>query len=188
MNKNNWSQQEAMMAGAYKNIAQSLSQIQMYMKNHLNMVKNGDGIINEGDLEEVLKQLAEMINNNLRNVSQGRVSFNIENLPSPTNSTSNTSPTQSQSPNIGLSDSILPKYNTIKESKNKKIVRLTESQLHNIIAESVKRVINEGYGVSARDLMDYFGISREEWNNMSEGEREELYHEFLDSEWDNGHY
>ena len=77
MNKNNWNRQEAMMAGAYKNIAQSLSQIQMYMKNHLNMVKNGDGIINEGDLEEVLKQLADMINNNLQNVSQGRFSFNI---------------------------------------------------------------------------------------------------------------
>ena len=72
--------------------------------------------------------------------------------------------------------------------KNKQIVRLTESQLHNIIAESVKRVINEGYGVTARDLMEYFGIRREEWNNMSEAEREELYHEFLDYEWDNGRY
>lgn len=98
MNKNNWSQQEDMMAGAYKNIAQSLSQIQIYMKNHLNIVKNGDGIINEGDLEEVLKQLADMINNNLRNVSQGRVSFDIKNLTSPTSPFSNTSPIQSQSP------------------------------------------------------------------------------------------
>ena len=65
---------------------------------------------------------------------------------------------------------------------------MTEGQLHSIIAESVKRVINEGYGVSARDLMDYFGISREEWNNMSEGERKELYEQFLDYEWDNGRY
>lgn len=143
MNKNNWSQQETMMAGAYKNIAQSLSQIQMYMKNHLNMVKNGGGIINEGDLEEILKQLADMINKNLHNVSQGRVSFNIENLPSTTNSFSNASPIQSQPPQAGLNDNIIPKYNTIRESKNKNVVRLTESQLHNIIAKSVKRVLRE---------------------------------------------
>ena len=52
-----------------------------------------------------------------------------------------------------VKDSIIPRYNIIKEyniqnncnrnMRNKKVVRLTESQLHNIIAESVKRVINE---------------------------------------------
>lgn len=72
--------------------------------------------------------------------------------------------------------------------RNKQVVRLTESQLHNIIAESVKKVINESYGITSRDLMDYFGLSREEWNNMSSQQREQLYQEFLDYEWDNGRY
>ena len=50
----------------------------------------------------------------------------------------------------GMTDSIIPRYNIIKEynqnncnrnMRNKKVVRLTESQLHNIIAESVSQIL-----------------------------------------------
>ena len=52
----------------------------------------------------------------------------------------------------GMTDSIIPRYNIIKEynqnncnrnMRNKKVVRLTESQLHNIIAESVSQILME---------------------------------------------
>ena len=54
-NRIQWSEQEQMMAGAYANIASSFSQITAYMKNHLRTVQNGGGVINEGDMEEILQ-------------------------------------------------------------------------------------------------------------------------------------
>lgn len=70
-----WSEQEKMMAAAYNNIAFSFSQIGSYMKNHIKTVKNGMGIINEGDIEEILSKLTDMINKNLHNVSNKRINF-----------------------------------------------------------------------------------------------------------------
>lgn len=72
-----WSEQESIMATAFVNIANSLPYIQQMMKQHVKSAQNGGGIINDGDLQEVLNQLAEMINNNLHNVSQSRVSFTM---------------------------------------------------------------------------------------------------------------
>ena len=49
----------------------------------------------------------------------------------------------------GLGDNIEPRYNIIKENKNsnrnmnKKLIRLTESDLHRIVRESVNKVLNE---------------------------------------------
>lgn len=49
----------------------------------------------------------------------------------------------------GLGDSVEPRYNIIKENKNcnrtmnKKLIRLTESDLHRIVKESVNNVLNE---------------------------------------------
>lgn len=51
----------------------------------------------------------------------------------------------------GMGDSIEPKYNLVNENKqyktyrnmNKKLIRLTESDLHRIVKESVKRVLRE---------------------------------------------
>ena len=73
------------------------------------------------------------------------------------------SPSQlQQQPQQGqLGDSKIPRYNIIKEynqnncnrkMRNKKVVRLTESQLHNIIAESVNQILNE------MTLGDYNGL------------------------------
>ena len=49
--------------------------------------------------------------------------------------------------------------------KKKKTVKVTESQLHNIIAESVKRVLSE---VSDAELQDVYGTEYDEWNKNRE--------------------
>ncbi len=75
-----WSEEEEMMARAYENIAYSMSFIASFMKNHEKTVKNGMGIINDGDMGEMLDKLADMINENLHNVSQKRISITSVNL------------------------------------------------------------------------------------------------------------
>ena len=75
------SEQEEIMIEAYENIAFSFSQIVAYMKNHLRTIKTGMGIINEYDMEEVLKQLEDMINKNLHNTFQKRISITMGDNP-----------------------------------------------------------------------------------------------------------
>lgn len=50
----------------------------------------------------------------------------------------------------GMGDSVEPKYNIIKESKNmnKKFIRLNESELHKIVKESVNRILRESIDVN----------------------------------------
>lgn len=112
MSRNNieWSEQEHMMAGAYANIASSFSQITAYMKNHLRTVQNGGGIITNGDFEEIFQKLSDMINNNLRNVSQIRVNITT---------------------------------NTQLESKQPKKIKISETELNNIINESIQKILSE---------------------------------------------
>ena len=74
-NRLQWSKEDEMMAKAYENIALSLSLIESFMKNHIRIVNSGMGVITEGDVEEVLNQLTEMINENLHNVSQKRIAI-----------------------------------------------------------------------------------------------------------------
>ena len=121
-NRIQWSEQEEMMANAYQIIASSFSQISSYMKNHIKSVQNGGGVITDGDMEEIMEQLTNMINKNLHNVSQMRVQFTL--APITSNSTTSTN-----------------------ESYKKNTIRLTESDLHKVIKESVMNVLKEGQGL-----------------------------------------
>jgi|SRR5574344_1242341 replication fork clamp-binding protein CrfC len=111
-NKQNWNEQENMMAVAVINIANSLPYILQQMKQYIKKVQNNGGVINDGSLQEMLDSLSDMINSNLRNVSQSRV-------------------------NITLT----PLINTVSESKSdKNKVYLTENQIQKVIEESISRI------------------------------------------------
>lgn len=112
-----WSEQETMMAKAFVNIANSLPYISKMMNQHVKSVQNGGGIITDGDLEEALSKLADMINKNLYNVSQSRVSFNLT--------------------------PIAPTRKVNESYKKCRKVRLKENDLRNIISESIRQMINE---------------------------------------------
>ena len=144
-NKTHWDNHEKMMASAYANIASSFSQIKSYMQNHLKTVRTGGGIIADGDIEEVLQQLSLMFNKNLHNVSQIRVNFSMEKLPSqkPTSVT----PTENNQNNDMKT-----------ENRNRNVVRLTESKLKQIIAEELKKALMEQQQFSSlREFMnDYY--------------------------------
>ena len=54
---------------------------------------------------------------------------------------------------------------------NKKLIRLTESDLHRIVKESVNRILREGekyHNASPKELLDtdYEGVSPEEYNML----------------------
>lgn len=120
-NRIHWNEQEEMMANAYQIMASSFSQISSYMKNHIKSVQNGGGIITDGDIEEIIAQLTNMINKNLHNVSQMRVEFKLKPI-TQTNTTSTN------------------------ESYMKNTIRLTESDLNTMIKESVNKILNESFG------------------------------------------
>lgn len=117
----NWNEQDAQMATAVLNIANSLPQVSQQMKQYVKTVKNGGGIINDASLQEMLDALSQMINANLHNVSQSRVSIKLMPFTNESNS---------------------------KFANNLK-VRLTESQLHNVIRkcvnEALRNEMNEGW-------------------------------------------
>ena len=131
-----WNEQESMMANAFVNIANSLPYFAQMMKQHVKSAQNGGGIINDGDLEYILSQMANMINKNLRNVSQTRVSFTMNPISS----------RQAPSSSPTIPESIQRKH---------KVVRLSEAKLHNII----KKCINETLGSSSDDNMIAFESS-----------------------------
>ena len=134
-NRMQWSEQEQMMAGAYANIASSFSQITAYMKNHLRTVQNGGGVINEGDMEDILQQLSDMINKNLHNASQMRVKITTENVAPKKITTKNTNSNWVSTASNGSPVQF--------ESKQPQKIRISESELKQIITESVKNIISE---------------------------------------------
>ena len=72
-----WSKEDSNLAGTYINIANVLPVIQSQMKQHVNNVKNGEGVITIGDIEEVLKLLEEEINNRLRGSVNNKVTITL---------------------------------------------------------------------------------------------------------------
>lgn len=134
-NRIQWSEQEQMMAGAYANIASSFSQITAYMKNHLRTVQNGGGIVTESDMEEIFQQLSDMINKNLHNASQMRVKITTENVAPKKITTKNTNSNWVSTVSNGSPVQF--------ESKQPQKIRISESELKQIITESVKNILKE---------------------------------------------
>lgn len=159
-NRIQWSEQEQMMAGAYANIASSFSQITAYMKNHLRTVQNGGGVINEGDMEDILQQLSDIINKNLHNASQMRVKITTENVAPKKITTKNTNSNWVSTASNGSPVQF--------ESKQPQKIRISESELKQIITESVKKILKEdslnpygnGYGFNSFQVE---GIARDKF-------------------------
>lgn len=141
-NRVQWSEQEEMLAGAYANIASSFSQITSYMKNHLRTVQNGGGVITDGDLEEVFQMVSDKINKNLHSTSQMRVNITTDNVAPKKITTKNT--------NSNWVSSAINGSPVQFESKQPQKIRISESELKQVIAESVKRVLNESMGQQYR--------------------------------------
>lgn len=121
-----WTKNDSNLSNTYLNIANVLPVVKNWMKSHVDNVKNGEGIINLGDIKEALKFLEESINNRLRSSVSNRVTITLS-ASVPTSSVPTTANTSS-----------------ISESKrNKQTIHLKESELKHMISESVKRVINE---------------------------------------------
>ena len=137
-----WTEQEDMMAVAYENIAESFSYISKYMKNHVNTVKNGMGVVNDGDLEEILNMLKDMLNKNLHNVSQMRVNITMSPIKPVTPSKSPAPSPKTPSPSPWTTTSTDGKDYQYESKKTVK--KITEPELRTIVAESVKKVLSEG--------------------------------------------
>ena len=113
---NGWSGDDTNLANTYLNIANVLPVVQQWMKAHINNVKNGNGIITLGDIQEALKFLENNVNDRLRSSISNKVT-------------------------ISLTENINKAQQTkINEMRR---IRLTESDLHRIVKESVNRVLNE---------------------------------------------
>ena len=139
-NRIQWSEEEEMMAKAYENMALSFSQIESYMKNHIRTVKNGMGIINDGDIEEVLAKLSDMINKNLHNVSQKRISITTGEIVPQSTVSPETSPQQSSGWNSTSSNGVKPQFESnAHKNKKKNAIKLDEQRLRLIIRESLIR-------------------------------------------------
>lgn len=121
-----WTINDKNLANTYLNIANVLLVVKNYMKSHMDNVKNGEGIITIGDIDEALKFLEEQINNRLRSSVSNKVKITLS---VPTDTEGNTSTN---------STSALPESISRKRKKS-----LTESQLRRIIKESVRNVLNE---------------------------------------------
>lgn len=154
-NRIQWSEQEQMMAGAYANIASSFSQITAYMKNHLRTVQNGGGVINEGDMEEILQQLSDMINKNLHNASQMRVKITTENVAPKKITTKNTNSNWVSTVSNGSPVQF--------ESKQPQKIRISESEIKQIVTESVKKIISE------LDASTYYNAARKRYQQANYG-------------------
>ena len=140
-----WNEEEEMMARAYENIAYSMSFIASFMKNHVKTVKNGMGIINDGDMGEMLDKLADMINENLHNVSQKRISITTGDIAPKSVVPPEPSSEQPSGWNSTSTDGKNRQFES-KTNKNmkKKVVKINENTLRQIVAESVKKVLKEG--------------------------------------------
>lgn len=159
--KTQWSEQEQMMAGAYANIASSFSQITAYMKNHLKTVKNGGGIITDGDVEEVISMLSGMINKNLHNASQKRISITVNSI--------------TPQSTVFLEPSAQHSSLQSESKKNMNTIKLTESQLKKVIAESVKRVLKE----IKINPQNYIIVNA--WDNMHGNTFSDIYEKYGDA-------
>lgn len=83
-----WTINDKDLANTYLNIANVLLVVNNYMKSHMDNVKNGEGIITIGDIDEALKFLEEQINNRLRSSVSNKVKITLS---VPTDTESNTS-------------------------------------------------------------------------------------------------
>lgn len=74
---NEWSQNDANLANTYLNIANVLPVVQQWMKSHINNVKNGNGIITIGDIQEALKFLENSVNDRLRSSVSNKITISL---------------------------------------------------------------------------------------------------------------
>lgn len=105
---NEWNGDDTNLANTYLNIANVLPVVQQWMKSHINNVKNGNGIITLGDIQEALKFLENSVNDRLRSSVSNKVTISL---------TENSKPKQLK-------------------------IKLTEQDLHNMVKESVNRILN----------------------------------------------
>ena len=82
-----WTINDKNLENTYLNIANVLPVVKKYMKSHMYNVKNGEGIITIGDIDEALKFLEEQINNRLRSSVSNKVKITMS---VPTDTESNT--------------------------------------------------------------------------------------------------
>jgi len=107
-----WTPNDKNLANTYLNIAKSLPMIAQQMKLHVENVKNGEGFITIGDLEEAFQFLEETINKILISSTSDKIKITL------VKSTPTSTPA-----------------NKIHDNKqyNKKSVRITESELRRAI-------------------------------------------------------
>lgn len=128
---NPYAEQDEIMVEAYKNIAKQLAAFSRHMLNHIRIIQNGEGIINDGEISDTLNELAGRINTCLYNVSDSRVSINFE----PISKKVNQGGTRFQR-----------NYDITKESRdytNTKKMAINEAQLRAFVSESIKKVLRE---------------------------------------------
>ena len=116
--------------GVYMNIAAIFNNMASNMKKELGNARGLESTITMADIEEMFATLENLINNSLSQVTKQRIVIelgkNYENvsdkvyMPYRNNNTKNTN-----------------------ESMNKKVIRLTEGDIHRIVKESVNKVLTE---------------------------------------------
>jgi hypothetical protein len=116
--------------GAYGNMLMIFKELSTRIRARLEKAKKTDGIVTLEDIDTILKDFEDFMNNNLTQFDK-EVKINF---------TSN-APQQDHN---DIPFEITNRHNN-NESKimNKKLIRLTESDLHRIIKESVGKILKE---------------------------------------------
>lgn len=115
-----WTINDKNLANTYLNIANVLLVVKNYMKSHMDNVKNGEGIITIGDIDEALKFLEEQINNRLRSSVSNKVKITLS---VPTDIESNTSINSTSALPESISRKRKKKFNRVPVAQDNQRIR-----------------------------------------------------------------
>lgn len=131
--------------GAYGNMLMIFKELSKRIRTKIGNARKTDGIITLEDIGTVLKDFEDFMNNNLAQYNKEvKIDF-TDNVPQ-------------QDPNDVPFEITNLQNNNESKNMNKKLIRLTESDLHRIVKESVNRILKEysdDYGIESD--YDFYG-------------------------------
>ena len=115
--------------GAYANMLNMFKSLSSTIKARINQARRTNNLISIDDIRNVLKTLEDMLNNNLCSLD---TEVKIEVIDGISQTSPSVPPNNQENKRLNCN-----------KNMNKKLIRLTESDLHRIVKESVNKVLNE---------------------------------------------
>ena len=146
--------------GAYGNMLMIFKELSKRIRTKIGNARKTDGIITLEDIGTVLKDFEDFMNNNLAQYNKEvKIDF-TDNVPQ-------------QDPNDVPFEITNLQNNNESKNMNKKLIRLTESDLHRIVKESVDKILMEAQSEDASESIDENntneGFMGDMWNGIKRG-------------------